>query len=140
MKTAETGYYETEVVQLIISDDKELRQRFIIGAETILQDSDTDVATHHRKIEDVTRYPELTASNNNKSNDIKDRVKKQSWPVETVIPLCDVIFENIDLAACLRPLVSCLSLKIALSVVDSSLLFIKDICRKIGSLRLFVQS
>ena len=76
MNTPETGYYETEVAVLIISDDKELRQRFIIGAEKMQQDTDTDVATHHRKIEDVTRYPELTASNNNKSNDIKDKVKK----------------------------------------------------------------
>ena len=62
---------------------------------------------------------------------------KQS-AVEIVISLCDVVFENIDLAACLRPLVSCLSLKIALSV-DSSLLFIKDICRNVGSSRSFVQ-
>ena len=63
INVANTGYYETEVADLTISDDKELRQRFIILAETIQQDSATAVATQHRKIEDVTRYPELTASN-----------------------------------------------------------------------------
>ena len=77
MNTSESGYYEKDVAELIISDDRESRQRFIIRAETIQQDSDTDFATHHRKIDDVIRYPELTASNNNKSNDIKDRVEIQ---------------------------------------------------------------
>ena len=43
MKTLETGYYETEIAELVISDGKELRQRFVIGAETIQQDLDTDV-------------------------------------------------------------------------------------------------
>ena len=52
MNTSDIGYYETELVELIISDGKELRQRFIIGAETIQQDLDTDVATQSRKIQD----------------------------------------------------------------------------------------
>ena len=82
MNTPETGYYETEVAELIISDDKELRQRFIIGAETIQQDSDTDVATRHRKIQDETRDSVQTSSNKNTSNGIKDDVKTQLSTVE----------------------------------------------------------
>ena len=87
MNTPETGYCETEVAKLILSDDKESKQRFIIGVKTIQQDSDTDVATHHRKIEDVTRYPELTASNNKRTNEIKDRVKKQSLQLKQLYHL-----------------------------------------------------
>ena len=71
MNTLETGYNETEIVELIIPDDKELRQRFIIGAETIQQDSDTDVTTRHRKIKDETRDSEQTSSKKNTSNGIK---------------------------------------------------------------------
>ena len=82
MNTPETGYYETEVDELIIFDDKELRQRFIIGAETSQQDSDTDVATRHRKIQDETRDSVQTTSNKNTSNGIKDDEKAQLSTVE----------------------------------------------------------
>ena len=71
-----TSYNEADGDDLNINALKGLRQSLIMAIEKIQQDSDTDVATHHRKIKDVTIYPELTASNNNKSNDIKDRVKK----------------------------------------------------------------
>ena len=58
MNAPNTGYYEAGVDDLNITAHKGLRQRFIMAIETIQQDSDTDVATRHRKIQDETRDSE----------------------------------------------------------------------------------
>ena len=100
MNTPETGYYETEVAEVVDLDDKELRQRFIILAETIQQDLEIEIASRHRKIEDVTRYPEVTALNKYKSNDINNEEKKQLSAVTLSDSYQNVVFVEIIGAIC----------------------------------------
>ena len=55
MNAPNTSYNEAGVDDLNITAHKGLRQSLIMAIEKIQQDSDTDVATLHRKIQDETR-------------------------------------------------------------------------------------
>ena len=71
MNAPNTGYHEADVDDLNINAHKGLRQSLIMAIEKIQQDSDTNVATLHRKIQDETRDLVKTSSNKITSNDIK---------------------------------------------------------------------
>ena len=77
-----TSYNEAGVDDLNVTAHKGLRQRLIMAIETNRQDSDTHVATRHRKIQDETRDSVQTSSSKNMSNAIKDDLKAQSSTVD----------------------------------------------------------
>ena len=66
-----TSYNEADGDDLNINDHKGLRQSLIMAIEKIQQDSDTNVATLHRKIQDETRDLVKTSSNKITFDDIK---------------------------------------------------------------------
>ena len=129
-----------------ISHDRNMHDSMTQDSDTFMKmshDAGIQASQHNRMIIEKSQTDPVKSRNKevtlNSCGPIRMETDDKQSAVEIVIPICDVVFENIDLAACLRPLVSCLSLKIALSVVDSSLLFIKDICRNVGPSRPFVQ-
>ena len=77
-----TSYNEAGVDDLNVTAHKGWRQRLIMAIETNQQDSDTDVATRHRKIQDETRDSVQTSSIKNTSSGIKDDLKAQSNTVD----------------------------------------------------------
>ena len=66
-----TSYNEADGDDLNINAHKGLRQSLIMAIEKIQQDSDTNVATLHRKIQDETRDLVKTSSNKITFDDIK---------------------------------------------------------------------
>ena len=117
-----------------ISHDRIMHDSMTQDSDTFMKmshDAGIQASQHNRMIIEKSQTDPVKSRNKevtlNSCGPIRMETDDKQRAVEIVIPLCDVVFENIDLAACLRPLVSCLSLKIALSVVDSSLLFVKDI-------------
>ena len=71
MSAPNTSYNEAGVDDLNITAHKGLRQSLIMAIEKIQQDSDTNVATLHRKIQDETRDLVKTSSNKITFDDIK---------------------------------------------------------------------
>ena len=117
-----------------ISHDQNMHDSMTQDSDTFMKmshDAGQQASQHNRMIIEKSQSGPIKSRNKevtlNSRGPIRMETDNKQRADEIVIPLCDVVFENIDLAACLRPLVSCLSLKIALSVVYSSLLFIKDI-------------
>ena len=137
MKGSEKGLKEDNVTQAGYVSDNE-------GAKgpqghTRSNDSDTFMkmshdagihASHHNRMIIEKSQTDPVKSRNkevtlNSRGPIRMETDDKQSAVEIVIPFCDVVFENIDLAACLRPLVSCLLLNSALSVVGSSRPFVQ---------------
>ena len=77
-----TRYNEADGDGLNIAAHGGLRQSLIMAIEGIQQDSDTNVATLHRKIQDETRDSVKTSSNKITSNDIKDGKTKELSTVD----------------------------------------------------------
>lgn len=82
MNVPNTSYNEAGGDDLNITAHKGLRQSLIMVIEKIQQDSDTDFATLHRKIQDETRDSVKTSSNKITSNDIKDGKTKELSEVD----------------------------------------------------------